>query len=135
MAQQCVRQLCGTHFRHPLPIALNSEAVLLPLHMLLERLCAADTAAIAGYLQQAQAEQLFITPPAEPHIGCVPFGDKLYKLIIRFATPLPRRPEIQQAVLDKFLRWQHRLLDGVGAEYWSKRLPESEVSSKLKRAS
>ncbi len=97
-------------FEIPVPIALDSAAVLPPLRAVLEQRCAAETATIAAYLEQVQAQRLFITPPAEPHIACVPFDDKLYKLVIRFAAPLQRRLDIQQAVLDEFMQVQHRLL-------------------------
>ncbi|OAM30054.1 hypothetical protein A7P95_03285 [Eikenella longinqua] len=103
-------------FEVPVPIALDPAAVLPPLRAVLERLCAPETAAIAAYLEQVQAQRLFITPAAEPHIGCVPFDDKLYKLAVRFAAPLPRRLAIQQAVLDEFMRVQHRLLAQAGRE-------------------
>ena len=78
-------------FEIPVPIALDSDAVVPPLRAVLERHCVPDMAAIADYLEQVQAQRLFITPPAEPHIGRLPFDDKLYKLVVRFAAPLSQR--------------------------------------------
>lgn len=103
-------------FEIPVPIALDSDAVVPPLRAVLERHCIPDMAAIADYLEQVQAQRLFITPPAEPHIGRLPFDDKLYKLAVRFAAPLPQRLAIQQAVLDEFMRVQYRLLSGGSGE-------------------
>lgn len=96
----------------PVPIHLDSDAVLAPLNEVLEPLCAPYVAAISRHLEAVQVEKLFITPAAEPRITRVPFDDKVYKVIVRFAAPVGKRLEIQQAVLDEFLRVQYRLLRG-----------------------
>lgn len=96
----------------PVPIHLDSDAVMPPLNAVLEPLCAPYVAAISRHLEAVQVEKLFITPAAEPRITRVPFDDKVYKIIVRFAAPVAKRLEIQQAVLDEFLRVQYRLLSG-----------------------
>lgn len=44
----------------------------------------------------------------------MPHDDKVYILAVRFASPVGKRAEIQQAVLDEFIRVQYRLLNGIG---------------------
>jgi transporter, small conductance mechanosensitive ion channel family len=41
----------------------------------------------------------------------VPHDDKVYLIIVRYASPVAKRLEIQQAVIDEFLRVQYRLLN------------------------
>ena len=41
----------------------------------------------------------------------MPHDDKTYHLVIRFASPANQRVDIQQAVLDEFIRIQYRLLN------------------------
>ena len=66
---------------------------------------------ISRYLDAVQAEKLFITPAAQPRVTRVPHDDKVYNIIVRYASPVSKRLEIQQAVLDEFLRVQYRLLN------------------------
>lgn len=95
----------------PVPIHLDSDAVVPRLTAVLEPLCTPFVGAISRHLEAVQVEKLFITPAAEPRITRVPFDDKVYKIIVRFASPVEKRLEIQQAVLDEFLRVQYRLLN------------------------
>ncbi len=96
----------------PVPIQLDADAIVPPLKALLQEKCAPYAEAAATYLETVQQRQLFITPASEPRIHCVPDNDKSYKLVVRFAAPVTQRLEIQQAVLDQFIRIQHRLLSG-----------------------
>ena len=88
----------------PVPIHLDLKAVLDPL-------CAAYVPVIQQYLENVQAQKLFITPAAQPRVSRVPHDDKVYHIIVRFASPVSKRLEIQQAVLDEFLRTQYRLIN------------------------
>lgn len=94
----------------PVPIHLDSDAVVPRLKAVLEPLCAPYIADISKYLEAVQVEKLFITPAAEPRVTRVPHDDKVYNIIVRFAAPVAKRLEIQQTVLDEFLRVQHQLL-------------------------
>lgn len=94
----------------PVPIHLDSDAVVSRLKAVVEPMCSPYTADISRYLQNVQVEKLFITPAAEPRVTRVPHDDKVYRVIVRFAAPVSKRLEIQQAVLDEFLRVQYRLL-------------------------
>lgn len=95
----------------PVPIHLDSDAIVPPLEAVLNVRCAPYAADAAAYLENVQERQLFITPAAEPRISRVPDNDKTYKLVVRFASPVAKRLEIQQAVLDEFIRIQYRLLN------------------------
>ncbi|WP_416191356.1 mechanosensitive ion channel domain-containing protein [Neisseria sp. CCUG12390] len=94
----------------PVPIHLDSDAVVPRLKAVLEPLCEPYVRDISKYLEAVQVEKLFITPAAEPRVTRVPHDDKVYNVIVRFAAPVAKRLEIQQAVLDEFLRVQYRLL-------------------------
>ncbi|PSJ80173.1 mechanosensitive ion channel family protein [Neisseria iguanae] len=95
----------------PVPIHLDSDAVVPRLKAVLEPLCAPYINDISKYLEAVQVEKLFITPAAEPRVTRVPHDDKVYNIVVRFAAPVAKRLEIQQTVLDEFLRVQHRLLN------------------------
>lgn len=95
----------------PVPLHLDAEYISGRLKDVLEPLCSPYVAAIKKHLDAVQAEKLFITPAAHPRITRVPHDDKMYRIIIRFASPVRKRLEIQQAVLDEFLRIQYRLLN------------------------
>ena len=95
----------------PVPIHLDSDAVIPNLKQVLEPLCAPYVPEISRYLDAVQAEKLFITPAAQPRVTRVPHDDKIYNIIVRYASPVSKRLEIQQAVLDEFLRVQYRLLN------------------------
>lgn len=98
-------------FDIPVPIHLDSDAIVPRLWTVLEAHCSPYSAEIAMYLEAVQAQKLFITPAAQPRISRVPHDDKVYQLVIRFASPVAKRLEIQQAVLDEFIRVQYRLLN------------------------
>lgn len=98
-------------FDIPVPIHLDSDAIVPKLSMVLEQYCASCAREIALYLEEVQAQKLFITPAAQPRISRVPYDDKVYQLVIRFASPVAKRLEIQQAVLDEFIRVQFQLLN------------------------
>lgn len=98
-------------FDIPVPIHLDSDVIVPRLWAVLEQYCSPYSAEIAMYLEDVQAQKLFITPAAQPRISRVPFDDKLYQLVIRFASPVAKRLEIQQAVMDEFIRVQYRLLN------------------------
>ena len=67
---------------------------------------------IQQYLGNVHAQKLFITPAAQPRVSRVPHDDKIIsRIIVRFASPVSKRLEIQQAVLDEFLRTQYRLIN------------------------
>ena len=103
-------------FEIPVPIHLDSDAIVQPLDEVLQKKCAPYIRVIDQYLETVQIQKLFIIPAARPRISRVPHDDKLYLLVVRFASPVAKRLEIQQMVLDEFLRIQHRLLkDDPGA--------------------
>ena len=97
-------------FEIPVPIHVDSDAIVPPLDEMLQKKCAPYIRVIDKYLEAVQIQKLFITPAARPRISRVPHDDKLYLLVVRFASPVAKRLEIQQMVLDEFLRIQHRLL-------------------------
>lgn len=97
-------------FDIPVPIHLDSDAIVPPLFALLEQKCAPFADDIAHHFDAVQTQKLFITPAAQPRISRVPHDDKVYHLVVRFASPVPKRLEIQQAVMDEFIRIQYRLL-------------------------
>ncbi|MDO4434506.1 MAG: mechanosensitive ion channel family protein [Alysiella sp.] len=98
-------------FDIPVPIHLDSDAIVPELWAVLSEKCHSHSAEIAHYLEEVQAQRLFITPAAQPRISRVPHDDKVYRLVVRFASPVAQRLEIQQAVLDEFIRVQYRLLN------------------------
>ncbi len=95
----------------PVPIHLDSDVIVGRLKTVLEPLCQPYVPAIQRHLENVQAEKLFITPAAQPRVTRVPHDDKVYLIIVRYASPVAKRLEIQQAVLDEFLRVQYRLLN------------------------
>ena len=95
----------------PVPIHLDSDVIVGRLKVVLEPLCQPYVPAIQRHLENVQAEKLFITPAAQPRVTRVPHDDKVYLIIVRYASPVAKRLEIQQAVLDEFLRVQYRLLN------------------------
>ena len=101
-------------FDIPVPIRLDSDAIVPRLYTVLDAYCAPYAAEIGRHLEEVQAQKLFITPAVQPRIGRVPHDDKVYILAVRFASPVGKRAEIQQAVLDEFIRVQYRLLNGIG---------------------
>ncbi len=103
-------------FEIPVPIHLDSDAIVPVLGKLLERLCAPYIKVIERHLEAVQTQKLFITPAAEPRITRVPHDDKVYNIVVRFASPVQRRLEIQQSVLDEFIRVQYRLLNHIGGD-------------------
>lgn len=99
-------------FDIPVPLHLDSDQIVPVLEDVLEQKCEPYIKVIERYLEEVQVEKLFITPAAHPRISRVPFDDKVYNLVVRFASPVSRRLEVQQAVLDAFIREQTRLLNG-----------------------
>ena len=97
-------------FEIPVPIHLDSDAIVPKLHAVLDQWCAPYTPEIIQYFEAVQVQQLFFTPAARTRINRVPHDDKTYKLVIRFAAPITQRLDIQQAVLDEFIRLQYQLL-------------------------
>ena len=95
----------------PVPIHLDSDEIVCRLKAVLEPMCTPHVPAIQRHLENVQAEKLFITPAARPRVTRVPHDDKVYHIIVRFASPVSKRLEIQQAVMDEFLRVQYRLLN------------------------
>ena len=95
----------------PVPIHFDSDVIVGRLKAVLEPLCQPYVPAIQRHLKNVQAEKLFITPAAQPRVTRVPHDDKVYLIIVRYASPVAKRLEIQQAVLDEFLRVQYRLLN------------------------
>ena len=95
----------------PVPIHLDSDEIVGRLKAVLEPLCQPYVPAIQRHLENVQAEKLFITPAAQPRVTRVPHDDKVYLIIVRYASPVAKRLEIQQAVIDEFLRVQYRLLN------------------------
>ncbi|OSI07938.1 putative Sm-like integral membrane protein [Neisseria animaloris] len=101
-------------FEIPVPLHLDSDEIVPPLQVLLDRLCAPYIPSVERHLEEVQTQKLFITPAAQPRISRVPHDDKTYTVVVRFAAPVAKRLEIQQALLDEFIRIQHRLLKAVG---------------------
>lgn len=95
----------------PVPIHFDSDVIVGRLKAVLEPLCQPYVPAIQRHLENVQAEKLFITPAAQPRVTRVPHDDKVYLIIVRYASPVAKRLEIQQAVLDEFLRVQYCLLN------------------------
>ncbi|HFC8841162.1 TPA: mechanosensitive ion channel domain-containing protein [Neisseria subflava] len=95
----------------PVPIHLDSDEIIGRLKDVLEPLCEPYVPAIKQHLENVQTQKLFITPAAQPRVSRVPHDDKVYNIIVRFASPVAKRLEIQQAILDEFLRTQCRLIN------------------------
>ena len=95
----------------PVPIHLDSDEIIGRLKDVLEPLCEPYVPAIKQHLENVQTQKLFITPAAQPRVSRVPHDDKVYNIIVRFASPVSKRLEIQQAILDEFLRTQCRLIN------------------------
>ena len=95
----------------PVPIHLDSDEIIGRLKGVLEPLCEPYVPAIKQHLENVQTQKLFITPAAQPRVSRVPHDDKVYNIIVRFASPVAKRLEIQQAILDEFLRTQCRLIN------------------------
>ena len=95
----------------PVPIHLDSDEIIGRLNDVLEPLCEPYVPAIKQHLENVQTQKLFITPAAQPRVSRVPHDDKVYNIIVRFASPVAKRLEIQQAVLDEFLRTQYQLIN------------------------
>ncbi|QMT32455.1 mechanosensitive ion channel family protein [Alysiella filiformis] len=100
-------------FEIPVPIHLDSDVIVPRLQAVLHRQTRRHTDEIADYFEVVQLQKLFITPAAEPHISRVPHDDKVYRLVVRFASPLAIRLSIQQDVIDEFMRIQYRLLNNL----------------------
>ena len=95
----------------PVPIHLDSDEIIGRLKDVLEPLCEPYVPAIKQHLENVQTQKLFITPAAQPRVSRVPHDDKVYNIVVRFASPVAKRLEIQQAVLDEFLRTQYQLIN------------------------
>lgn len=98
-------------FEIPVPIHLDADAIIPKLERVLEEKTSAYVHEISAYFEEVQLQKLFITPAAQATIAPVPHDDKVYKLVVRFASPLTLRLSIQQAILDEFMRIQYRLLN------------------------
>lgn len=94
----------------PVPIHLDADQIVPRLQTLLEHLCAPYIDSIEHKLEIVQVQKLFITPAARPRVNSVPGDDKVYRIVVRFASPVAKRLEIQQEVLNEFIRIQHQLL-------------------------
>ncbi len=100
-------------FEIPVPIHLDSDAIVPRLQNVLGQLCDPYTAEIATYFEAVQLQKLFFTPAARTRISRVPHDEKFYHLVVRFASPVDKRLEIQQSVLNEFIRLQYRLVNGL----------------------
>ncbi|MDO1509737.1 MULTISPECIES: mechanosensitive ion channel family protein [unclassified Neisseria] len=98
-------------FEIPVPVHLDSDEIVPLLQKLVDGLCAPYIPSVERHLEEVQTQKLFITPAAQPRISRVPHDDKTYTVVVRFASPVAKRLEIQQALLDEFIRIQHRLLE------------------------
>ncbi len=111
----CRDNILGDYVIHtveiPVPIHLDSDEIIGRLKDVLEPLCEPYVPAIKQHLENVQTQKLFITPAAQPRVSRVPHDDKVYNIIVRFASPVAKRLEIQQAVLDEFLRTQCQLIN------------------------
>ena len=95
----------------PVPIHLDSDAIVPEIKAVLHQACSPYLHDIERYFEDVQMHKLFITPAAFPRVSRVPHDDKVYHIVVRFASPLAKRLEIQQAVLDVFIKTQCRLLN------------------------
>lgn len=98
-------------FEIPVPIHLDSDEIVPRLQAVLYSKTSKYVIEISEYFEKVQLQKLFITPATEPSISRVPFDDKVYKLVIRFASPVTLRVVIQQEMIDKFMQIQYRLLN------------------------
>ncbi|WP_430472178.1 mechanosensitive ion channel family protein [Wielerella bovis] len=98
-------------FDIPVPIHLDSDEIIPRLQTVLDEHCSPYTQEIAAYFEAVKVQQFFITPAARTRISRVPHDDKVYCLVVRFASPISQRLDIQQAVLDEFIRVQYQLLN------------------------
>ena len=71
----------------PVPIHLDSDEIIGRLKAVLEPLCAAYVPVIQQYLENVQAQKLFITPAAQPRVSRVPHDDKC--TTSSYASPPP----------------------------------------------
>ncbi len=94
----------------PVPIHLDADAIVPRLKEVLNQACAPYVAEIARHFNEVQVQKTFITPAAVPRVTCVPHDDKVYHIVVRFASPLAKRLEIQQLTLNEYIRIQHNLL-------------------------
>lgn len=98
-------------FDIPVPIHLDSDEIVPKLLAVLEKECAPYIGIISRYFEEVQMQKMFITPPAQPYVGRVPCNDTVYNLVVRFACPVNKRQDIQETVLDEFIRIQYILLN------------------------
>lgn len=97
----------------PTPIHLDSDKIIPELELVLSLACSPYIDEIEQYFETIQLTKMFFTPAARPRVSRVPHDDKVYHIVVRFASPTSQRLEIQQAVLDKFIRIQYQLLNHV----------------------
>lgn len=95
----------------PVPIQLDSAPIMAELESVVRAACEAYMAEIELYFEQVQMNKLFITPAAHPRITQVPHDDKVYHIVVRFACLVSKRLEIQQSLLDAYMRLQSKLLN------------------------
>lgn len=98
-------------FEIPVPIHLDSDVIVPRLQSVLHEKTRKYIIEISEYFEKVQLQKLFITPATEPSISRVPFDDKVYKLVVRFASPVALRLAIQQDVINEFMRVQYCLLN------------------------
>lgn len=113
-------------FEISVPIHLDSDVIVSRLQTVLHAKTGKYIVEISEYFEKVQLQKLFITPATEPSISRVPFDDKMYKLVIRFASPVARRLAIQQDVIDEFMRVQYRLLNQLPLDAVSEVSPPTE---------
>ncbi len=97
-------------FEIPVPIRLDSDAIVPRLEWVLRDYCARYVLDIAQYFEEIKTQKMFVTPTAEPTISRMPRDNSMYCLVVRFASPLNKRLVIQQAILDEFIRIQYLLM-------------------------
>lgn len=97
-------------FEIPVPIRLDSDAIVPRLEWVLRDYCARYVLDIAQYFEEVKLQKMFVTPAADPTIRRIPRDNSMYCLVVRFASPLSKRLMIQQAILDEFIRIQYLLM-------------------------
>ena len=97
-------------FEIPVPIRLDSDAIVPRLEWVLRDYCARYVLDIAQYFEEVKMQKMFVTPAADPTISRMPRDNSMYCLVVRFASPLSKRLMIQQAILDEFIRIQYLLM-------------------------
>ena len=97
-------------FEIPVPIRLDSDAIVPRLEWVLRDYCSRYVLDIAKHFEEIQLQKMFVTPAAEPTITRVPRDTSMYCLVVRFASPVSKRLVIQQALLDEFIRIQYLLM-------------------------